>query len=200
MIFSTRSLPERYVKTAEVNLVTSKGLLIILNIIGSVLALVILGLLMALVVKLNPGEFSLQGTFEIDGVSLFQLVAYLLGLTVINTVLHEGVHGFFFWYFTGSRPLFALKLTYAYAAAPEWFIPRRQYMVVGLAPLVLLDAAALVLIWLAPAGWAVAAALVAALNTGGAVGDMWVVMRLLACPADCLVQDKGDGISFFEPV
>ena len=200
MTISTRALPEGYAKTAEVNLVTSKGLLIIMNIIGSVLALVILGLLLALVVRLNPGAFGSQGYIEFGGRAALRQVAYLLGLTVINTVLHEAVHGFFFWYFTGSRPLFALKLTYAYAAAPEWFIPRRQYFVVGLAPLVLIDAAALVIIWLAPAGWAVAAALVAALNTGGAVGDMWVVMRLLACPADCLVQDKGDGISFFEPV
>ena len=200
MTLSTRVLPPDYTKAAEINLATSKGLAILLNIVGTVIALLSMWLLLGLIFRVHPELRPAASSINFGMREVGRITAILLGLTVFNTVVHELIHGFFFWRYTGSRPVFALKLSYAYAAAPEWFIPKRQYFVVALAPLVVIDAAALLVIWLGPAGWAVPAAIVAAVNTGGAVGDLWVVIRLLFCSPACMVQDKGDGISFHEPV
>jgi hypothetical protein len=37
----------------------------------------------------------------------------LLGLTVIILVIHKLIHGLLFWVLTRSRPVFALRPTYA---------------------------------------------------------------------------------------
>jgi hypothetical protein len=63
-------------------------------------------------------------------------------------VAHEAVHGLVFRAF-GGRPRFGAGMTYGmpyfYAACPgQWFV-RDRFLIVGLAPLVILDAAALLL-------------------------------------------------------
>ena len=62
-----------------------------------------------------------------------------------NLVVHELIHGLFFWLFTGSAPRYGLGLSYAYAAAPDWYIPRRKYQVTGLAPVVIIGLGCLLL-------------------------------------------------------
>ena len=37
------------------------------------------------------------------------------------------------------------------------------------------------------------------LNTGGAVGDLWAVVRLIFSPSSTLIHDCGDAIEFFRP-
>ncbi|HMN63270.1 MAG TPA: DUF3267 domain-containing protein, partial [Anaerolinea sp.] len=110
---------------------------------------------------------------------------------------HELIHGLFFYLFTGAAPVFALRLTYAYAAAPDWYLPRLPYLVVGLAPLVLIDLACLVLIAFGPQAWVLPAAVVAALNTSGAVGDMLMIALVLRAPPGSLVNDRGDGVIIY---
>jgi len=83
-----------------------------------------------------------MGIVDAAGVTL--AVAVLVILQIIAVVLHEAAHGAFFWYFTRERPVFGLKLPYAaYAAAPDWYLPRSQHLVVGLAPFVLITLAGL---------------------------------------------------------
>ena len=113
-------------------------------------------------------------------------------------MVHELIHGLFFWLFTGSRPTFGLRLTYAYAAAPSWYIPRAHYRVIGLAPLVIIGLVCLLLIAVAPAGWIVPLALVIALNTSGAVGDLLVIAVVNRSAPDCLINDRGDGVMIYE--
>src|SRR6266699_209791 len=68
-------------------------------------------------------------------------------------ILHELTHGLFFWLFTKSRPAFGFKGWYAYAAAPGWYLPRAQFLVVVGAPLTLLSLLGEALLLLVP--WAV---------------------------------------------
>ena len=148
----------------------------------------------------KPAVFSKGFLFKPEsiGASLVFIIE-VLAVTGLMIVLHEGLHGLFFWLFTGERPRFAIKIYYAYAAAPGWFFPRWQYFITCLAPLVgitLIGVAAL--FWL-PAFCAMPAFLLLVFNTSGAVGDMWVALRLLVCPRTTFAKDYGDRIEFYQP-
>jgi hypothetical protein len=120
-------------------------------------------------------------------------------LLLIPIILHELVHGFFFWLFTRERPKFGFKGPYAYAAAPDWYLPRNQHLVVGLAPFVLITLAGLLLLIVSPA--TISALLLAVVaNAGGAAGDILVACWLLTQPRTTLVHDAGDAISIYRPV
>ena len=195
MISSTRILPDGYRQTGEIDLAKNKGLAIMLNVVGALLfflSLVLLGWLLRWArPELVTGTFSFQlGPFAILG-SLASIALMLL--------VHELIHGLFFWIFTRQRPVFALRPLYAYAAAPDWFIPARQYSIIGLAPLVLIDAIGMFLIFLAPAGWVALSILLIAMNTGGSVGDLYIVARLAQSSPGSFANDTGDRVRFFEP-
>ena len=198
MISATQNLPVGYFQTREIDLAKNKGLAILLNIIGFFLFILTFIILILFARAVRPGQ--LTGSFAIK--ANLTTIGQLLGLVVLvalNLALHELIHGFFFWVFTRSSPVYALRLAYAYAAAPDWFIPVRQYWVIGLAPLVVIDVLGLLLIFVAPASWLWIIMLLVTLNTGGAVGDLLITSHLLRASPACLVRDTGDGVRFFEP-
>ncbi|MDH5505635.1 MAG: DUF3267 domain-containing protein [Anaerolineae bacterium] len=126
----------------------------------------------------------------------FNLIAIIPTLFLMM-LAHEAVHGIGFWGFTRSRPAFGLKLGYAYAAAPDWYVPRNQFVIVGLAPLVVLSVLGCVL-----APWLLLAAMPAllvflAMNAGGSVGDMFVVWKVAAYPPSALVNDRGESFTIY---
>jgi hypothetical protein len=195
----TKTLPDGFKQTHEINLAKNKGLAILLNVVGFILFLVTFALLILLAHWVRPG-FSSGFVQNLGILSSLWLLFVLIVLVAFNLVLHELIHGFFFWLFTRSKPIYALHLAYAYAAAPDWFIPVRLYWIIGLAPLVIIDAAGLLLIFVVPVSWLLAIVFVVTLNTGGAVGDLLIISHLLRASPACLVNDVGDGVSFFEPV
>ena len=88
---------------------------------------------------------------EINEASLLLLLRDLGVLALILVVagvliLHELIHGIFFWLFTHERPKFGIHLYYAYAAAPGWYLPRNRFIVVGLAPLITITVSGLFLL------------------------------------------------------
>ena len=110
----------------------------------------------------------------------------------VTLVIHEAIHGLVFMAI-GGRPRFgggvAGGMPYLYAACPEQRFPRGQFLLVGLAPLVVLDALALLL--LLPAPTAAFGAGVLAFNTSGAVGDLWAVAVILQAPRWVELEDIG---------
>ena len=126
------------------------------------------------------------------------VVAIVVGLTVMLLTIHELIHGFFFWVFTRSRPVFALRLFYAYAGAPDWYIPTRQFMIVALGPLVIIGAVGLLLMLLVPESWVLVLVFLVAFNTAGSIGDLLVFIHLLKLSPTCLANDTGDIVTFYE--
>jgi Putative zincin peptidase len=128
---------------------------------------------------------------------LLMLIGIILLLTTVMVVLHEGIHGLFFWVFARRRPVFGMRGTYAFAAMPGWYFPRRFYLLIGLAPLVILTLSGLALIAWGPAFWIPGLLFVLVMNASGSVGDLYIILWLLTKPAGCLVQDYGDGVIAF---
>ncbi len=193
-----RTLPGTYTLRREVDLSKDQPPLVKLNLVGIVLFFVFAGLFGGIATVLQPRlarSGLLSGTFEVN---LFTILGVVLAFILV-LVLHEAVHGAFFWIFTRARPMFGLKAAYAYAAAPDWYIPRNAYLVVGLSPLVVISLAGVVLLPLIPPGLVLPWLFALATNASGAVGDLYIVGWLLTQPAQTLVQDRGDGMCIFTP-
>lgn len=134
--------------------------------------------------------------------SILLLVGGVLGLQMVVAFLHEGIHGAAMRAF-GARPQFGFipKGILFYATTPGYAYSRGQYLWVGIAPLVCLNSI-FFLILLFPIG-AVGSAIIAvlaALNTGGAVGDLWTLAVLRKFPPHAYVIDEKDGMRIFLPV
>ena len=123
---------------------------------------------------------------------LSNIVAY-----VIILLVHEGIHGLVIASL-GGKPYFGAKLPLAlFCGAKNQLFRRNQYIVVALAPLVVISLAAIVLTLLAP----VAASYVFFATVGnfsGAAGDVWTSARIARLPPDSLVEDTADGYQVWE--
>jgi hypothetical protein len=194
-----QNLPPNYKVAYSIDLSSNIKMTLWLNLAGLVILCLVFWLLVVYtnLVRTNLTSPSLSFT-----VTLASLVAILWVLLLIvgMLVVHEAIHGLFFWFFTHSRPVFGLGLSYAYAAAPDWYIPLRLYWIVGLAPLILIGLGGLLVIAFGPQSWVLPAMAVVGFNTGGAVGDIWIVGRmLLGGTGGSLVRDTGHSVTCYSP-
>ncbi len=118
------------------------------------------------------------------------LAGKLVIAVVVTAVLHEGVHGAVAKAF-GHNPRFGFKPPLVYVTFDSK-VPRGAFILVALAPLVVLDIAfgALVLGGVFP----VVAYMCLSVNTIGAVGDVWITLKLIPQPRGSMVQDTKTGI------
>jgi hypothetical protein len=142
---------------------------------------------------LQPGIMGFITTF-----SGWELLAFTLSI-ILMLVLHELIHGIFFWLFTHERPRFALKSGYAFAAAPEWYLPRSQYLIVGISPFVIISIASILFAWFVASALIPYLLLIATFNAAGSLGDLIVVGWVLKLPKVILVKDEGDIFSSYAP-
>jgi hypothetical protein len=119
----------------------------------------------------------------------------LLGVPLILVVLpviHEAVHGLAAL-LCGARPSFGVGPGYAYTTFREP-VGRTAYLVIGLAPLVVISLACVVWAsrWDGGANWLL---LFAAVNAGGAIGDLWMAWRIMQQPRSAIFYDLADGFA-----
>lgn len=189
-------LPPDYEMRGEIDLSQNKRLALLLNLIGTILIFVFGAFFGWLTLLLRP---DLVFSWEVEGTSqLLTFALVLIGLTVAQVTLHELLHGLFFWLATRSRPRYGFKGLYAYAAAPEWYLPRNRYLVVGLAPVVGMSLVGLLFISFVPQGLVLLLLYVIVVNAAGSIGDLLVAGWLLFKPTTTLIQDGGDAIAIYQ--
>ena len=189
---STQTLPAGYIQSGQIDLKKDKRLTILLSISVLIVFALMFYVLSGFTALVRPDITNFSETITIG-----KLLS-ALGLTVIVLIIHEIIHGLFFWIFSHGMPVFALRPLYAYAGAPTWFFTKRQYAVTVLGPLVIIGAAGLLLLVLAPISWILMIAFLVALNTGGAVGDLFIFARLLKCSPTSFTNGSGDVVTFYE--
>lgn len=134
----------------------------------------------------------LPGTFS---VSLVQAAAIIPGVFA-TIILHEWVHGLTMARF-GARPQYGVlwKQLMFYATSPGYAYRRNSYILVALAPLLLLSGLAILgMLLLQGTQWIWMLILLATLNGGGSFGDTWLVFTVLRYPATAYVVDEKDGL------
>ena len=189
---STQTLPAGYIQSIQINLKKDMRLAILLNIGAFIIFIPMFYLLSRFIALVRPDITNFSVTITIGK------VFSAIGLVVLVLIIHEIIHGLFFWIFSHGRPVFALRPLYAYAGAPTWFFPKRQYAITALGPLIIIGAVGLLLLLLAPISWMLMIALLVALNTSGAIGDVFVFFRLLKCSPTSFANDTGEVVTFFE--
>ena len=159
----------------------------------SVLALVIavIGLIVYSVpVWLRTGQTKI-------GVGFADLMVVIVLLAVV-VIIHEGIHGLVMLAF-GASPRFgatviAKAFPALYATAPGHRFTRRQYLVIALAPALIISVAGFALAFASFGGYVVVPM---ALHLSGCTGDFIASSRVLGEPDGTLYEDLRDGIRFW---
>lgn len=196
---SVKTLPAGYRLEGRFDLSENRKLALWLNLLG----LASLGLhtlvFTWLAYRLRPLDAPAVLYFEGDLSLSLLLLTRLIVVSIVMLLLHEAVHGLVFRLFNGEWGVFAFKLAYAYAAAPDWYMPRNQHLVAALSPYLGLSLLGLALICVVPAAAIPALLIFVVINAAGAVGDLVIVAWLLRRPATALVNDYGDGVAVYVP-
>ena len=149
---------------------------------------------------LNISAYLLQthvASGRITGWGLITWIVINIAGYLLILPLHELLHGaaFAFW---GGKPYYGAKLPFAlYCSAKNQLFRRNQYIVMGLAPLVVITLAGIIFTLLSPA-LAAYTIFATAGNFSGAAGDVWTVMRLLRQPGHALIEDTETGFRTWE--
>ncbi len=164
------------------------------------LSIAMLGIGVIFFVLLNQAAYSWQTHIFLPHVTIGGILIWL-GINIMSYVLilpiHEIIHGlaFAFW---GGKPHFGAKLPFAlYCGAKQQLFRRNHYLIIGLAPLVVITLAGILFTLLAP-GLAVYTLLATAGNISGAAGDVLVAQRVLRLPQDALIEDTETGYTAWE--
>ena len=171
------------------------------------MAMNLAGLLVAVLGMAGNGALAISGhqpaeSFVIAGtellLGLLGMAAAVAGLVVV----HEGIHGLAMLPF-GARPSFGVGvgggglLPYVYTTAPGHLFSRTGYLVVALAPSLLLIVVTVALVgWTQLGGWLVVPA---AFHLGGCVGDWWLVGVAGRQPAGSRYEDLHEGLRIHLP-
>ena len=193
---ATPNLPEGYHQNGAFDL-KNRRFLVWLNVFGVIAVIVFLFLFGAVFMVMRPeafGEITISTDTFLDTI-LFIIVMAAAIFTVL--VLHELIHGLFFWVFSRQKPIFGFKGLYAYATLPGWYFPRNQFLVITIAPLILISILGVLLVPVMPFNslWIIFLALI--VNASGATGDIIVTFRLLFKPKTTLTQDFAETITFY---
>ena len=132
----------------------------------------------------------------------FDFLFYLFPLFILLLCIHEAIHGLFFKLFCPENPVkygFKWKSLMAYATSPGSLYNRQQFMVIALAPFVLISLAltlGLALGWLSDTLYVV----LAACHAAGCVGDFYYAYLLLVkfARADIRIEDTETGIFIYQ--
>jgi hypothetical protein len=117
-------------------------------------------------------------------------IIFLLALVFI-LLLHELIHGFFFYLFTGAKPVIGFKSVYAYAGAPDWYIKKKYFQVITLAPLIIISVTGFILLFFINPPYSSILFLLITANAAGSAGDIWMSILLMRKPPETYINDSG---------
>jgi hypothetical protein len=135
------------------------------------------------------GETTIGGSFDIVA------IVVVLALTIGLAWVHEGVHGLAMLVY-GVHPefgIFKIGGIFAgfYTTAPGHRFSRRQYLIICLAPLVVITPLGVPACLLPFGGYMVVPF---ALLFGGCIGDLTIAWHVLRSPRDVIYEDLRDGL------
>ena len=205
---ANESLPSNYSKYTVLE-PSKKTLFVISAVVTGILLLLIIGWLLVLFVNaLRPTALDgmrlqdlLRSTTAGFSLAIPPALFRNFGLALIAAlILHELVHGLFYWLFSSRRPKFGVQGLFPYAAAPSGvYFPRNQFLVVGLSPLVLFTAVGLLLMVIVPIAFVPFLLFFVAVNASGAAGDLIMVIQLMPFSSDTWMEDNDSGVIIYGP-
>ncbi len=187
---ATSVLPKGYVQYLSIDLQKDKKLALLVNGMA-----ILIGAIMAV-----PMNFAvpIETLFDMEkglddyilrfGVLLVGMLAYI--------ILHEAVHGVVMKLCGAENVKYGFTGLYAYAGSGDYF-PKRAYILIALAPVILWGGVLLALSLLVPVSWFWAVYIIQIMNISGAAGDIYVTVKFIRMPKNILVQDSGMAMAVY---
>lgn len=172
----------------RVNLLDDKKLIMKLNILTIPLLVIFFALFTLLTLDRKLSE-------EVT-IDLMYLVIAILSMAGL-IIFHELIHGIFFKLFNKEGKVkFGFKNGLAYATSPNSFYSRWQFLLILLAPFVLIT----VILWLLYAYREIspyAFVWLASFHGSACIGDFYFCYLVTKAPAHSYVEDTEQGINFY---
>lgn len=189
---TVQELPEGYREVCSIDLQKNKKDAMIVNVLSAALAVV----MFVLMDKRTPFLAWIFGMMD-EGRTLQGSLAIVIG-TVVYVIMHEFTHGAAMKALGGRQVKYGFTGMYAYAGSSEDYFPKKQYICIALAPVVLWGIVFAVLQLLLPPQWRWAAWIMQILNVGGAAGDLYVSAKTARMSGTILVMDTGINMTVFD--
>lgn len=182
--------PPGYTEIFKINLQKDRRPALLVNAIALFL-MVLLCVVGHLIVPITS-LFNVEVGYEIY---FGRLIALFVGI-IIYMVLHELVHGICMKCFGAKKVKYGFTGLYAYAGSDDYF-PRKPYIAIALAPIVVWGIVLLVLNCMAGTSWFWIVYFIQVCNISGAAGDIYVTCKFLRMPKDILIQDAGVSMTVY---
>lgn len=181
-IKSYSSLPEDYKLDFEVDMLKDEKVFLRIN-LGSFLLLipfVLIGILF-------------QFTFEFEMWSALAIVPTMIATVIV----HEVIHGIFFKLGTKEKIRYKFHGFAASASVKGVYFTKRHYLLVGLAPAVILNGLFILLCIFVRGPLFFLLYINLAVHFGGCTGDFFIALKLRRFSEDTLIEDTGVGMKFY---
>ena len=183
-------LPSDYREILVVDLQKNKRLALFVNSLAVIIA-VVMAVPMHFIVPISE-LFSME-----KGILAYALrFAAFLVLMVVYMILHELVHGAAMKLCGTKKVKYGFTGMYAFAGSTDYY-PKKPYIFIALAPVVLWGAVIALINPFVPSEWFWVVWLLQIINISGAAGDIYVTCRFSRLPADILVRDHGTGMKVY---
>lgn len=182
-------VPNGYEIYRTINLTKDKKAAFIANAL-SIIIIIVLIILGSVIMRI----FDLFNNIKIEPIDIL----LLLGATILYIVLHEAVHGICFRIFSGKWGNFGYKMIYFYAGSKA-FYKKREYLIIGLAPIILFGILFLLLNILLPPSKFLFFYILQMINLSGAAGDIYVAFVIRKLPKEAIFRDHGVSFEIYLP-
>jgi len=190
---SYNSLPEGYHVIYTVNLQKDKKIAVFINVLSFIIA----------ALMLIPASFfvPLSALFSMENglINYFIRFACLLVLMILYMVLHELTHGIAMKICGTQKIKYGFTGLYAYAGSDD-FYDKKSYILIALAPVVLLGFILLIVNFFVSYEWFYVIYILQIINISGAAGDYFVSAKFSKMPKDILVSDSGIGMTVYSKI
>jgi hypothetical protein len=187
------SLPNDYQEVLYWSVTEKPMRVVTMNILG-VFLFFIFGLIFSNV-AVGLGKLPLAGGINLG---LREMIFVLMGI-ILTLALHELIHGLTMSLF-GASPKYGIiwKGMMLYATSPGYAYSRNNYVIIALAPFILISILVVLGMWgLQGTLWVALLGICGVINASGAIGDMWITAIVLRYPATAYVMDERDGARVF---
>ncbi|MGL6198076.1 MAG: DUF3267 domain-containing protein [Lachnospiraceae bacterium] len=183
---SVESLPDNYKLECCISMEKNLKLTVGLNIGG---LLLLIPFIIGMFFLLPKGEFSFT-------IGFFPLILLCAGIVFI-LLLHELVHGFFFKVYSKGKVRYGFKRFYAYACSPDYYFRKNEYIIIGLAPFIILNLLMVLMLLFVKGALFYVLYIILAVHFVGCIGDLYVVIKLIKYKPETLIRDTGDKMEFY---
>lgn len=187
---AVQNLPGSYKEIFTIDLQKNKKIALLINAMAVIIA-------MALILPMHF-YIPVSTLFDMEqgiGIYVARFVC-LLVFVFAYMLLHELVHGITMKFFGTKKVKYGFTGLYAFAGSDDYY-DKRSYIVIALAPIVVLGVVLAVLTAVVPDDWFWVVYFIQVFNISGAAGDIYVTAKFSKFPKDILVRDSGISMTVY---